>query len=175
MIVTDKFILNKKSDIVLPEEREEIFSKLEKAMSLYDTAVGLAAVQIGIHKQAFVMKLLDGKILRVCNPVILESGSIRKDFNPHQMTKDMNVLVAEGCLSFPGKSFLVKRATYVLAKDDINGTYALEGKEAQMFQHEYDHLQGITLPDIGYKASSIGRNDPCKCGSGKKYKKCCLK
>jgi len=26
-----------------------------------------------------------------------------------------------------------------------------------------------------YKApKKIGRNDPCPCGSGKKYKKCCL-
>ncbi len=24
-------------------------------------------------------------------------------------------------------------------------------------------------------ASTIGRNDPCPCGSGKKYKFCCLK
>jgi uncharacterized protein YecA (UPF0149 family) len=24
-------------------------------------------------------------------------------------------------------------------------------------------------------AAKIGRNDPCPCGSGKKYKKCCLK
>jgi len=24
------------------------------------------------------------------------------------------------------------------------------------------------------KAGKIGRNDPCPCGSGKKYKKCCL-
>ncbi|MGD9164120.1 MAG: SEC-C metal-binding domain-containing protein, partial [Chromatiales bacterium] len=23
-------------------------------------------------------------------------------------------------------------------------------------------------------ASKVGRNDPCPCGSGKKYKKCCL-
>ena len=23
------------------------------------------------------------------------------------------------------------------------------------------------------KAKKIGRNDPCPCGSGKKYKKCC--
>ncbi|MDT8324176.1 MAG: SEC-C metal-binding domain-containing protein, partial [Bacteroidota bacterium] len=23
-------------------------------------------------------------------------------------------------------------------------------------------------------ANSVGRNDPCPCGSGKKYKKCCL-
>ncbi|MED3732402.1 SEC-C metal-binding domain-containing protein, partial [Geobacillus stearothermophilus] len=22
---------------------------------------------------------------------------------------------------------------------------------------------------------AIGRNDPCPCGSGKKYKKCCMK
>jgi uncharacterized protein len=24
------------------------------------------------------------------------------------------------------------------------------------------------------RPTKIGRNDPCKCGSGKKYKKCCL-
>ncbi|HHX32016.1 MAG TPA: SEC-C domain-containing protein, partial [Bacteroidales bacterium] len=24
------------------------------------------------------------------------------------------------------------------------------------------------------KKEKIGRNDPCPCGSGKKYKKCCL-
>lgn len=26
----------------------------------------------------------------------------------------------------------------------------------------------------GGKSQKIGRNDPCPCGSGKKYKKCCL-
>jgi SEC-C motif-containing protein len=25
----------------------------------------------------------------------------------------------------------------------------------------------------GAKAPKVGRNDPCSCGSGKKYKKCC--
>jgi preprotein translocase subunit SecA len=25
------------------------------------------------------------------------------------------------------------------------------------------------------KSDKIGRNDPCPCGSGKKYKKCCMK
>jgi len=174
MIITDKSILNKPSEIVLPEEREDIFKKLEDRLSWYRYAVGLSAVQIGIHKQAFVAKLLNGKILRVCNPVILEAGCIRKDYHPVGMEKDATILVTEGCLSFPGKSFLVKRADYVLVRDDIGGTYSLEGKDAQVFQHEYDHLHGVTLPDIGYKASSIGRNDPCLCGSGKKYKKCCL-
>jgi len=34
---------------------------------------------------------------------------------------------------------------------------------------------GITLikADSDIKSSAIGRNDPCPCGSGKKYKKCC--
>jgi uncharacterized protein YecA (UPF0149 family) len=27
---------------------------------------------------------------------------------------------------------------------------------------------------IVYSEPKIGRNDPCYCGSGKKYKKCCL-
>ena len=27
--------------------------------------------------------------------------------------------------------------------------------------------------DKGFPGAGIGRNDPCPCGSGKKYKKCC--
>ena len=27
----------------------------------------------------------------------------------------------------------------------------------------------------GRKKHKIGRNDPCHCGSGKKYKRCCIK
>ena len=55
-------------------------------------------------------------------------------------------------------------------------------------QHEIDHLNGICLPwkDGVEEITSLpnidksviqktGRNDPCPCGSGKKYKKCCLK
>ena len=28
-------------------------------------------------------------------------------------------------------------------------------------------------PEAVFPARSVGRNDPCPCGSGKKYKKCC--
>ena len=54
-------------------------------------------------------------------------------------------------------------------------------------QHEIDHLNGIVLPykegaeEIPYEqegvrreSPKVGRNDPCPCGSGKKYKKCCI-
>jgi tetratricopeptide (TPR) repeat protein len=35
-----------------------------------------------------------------------------------------------------------------------------------------ERLEALIAPDGG--AGKIGRNDPCPCGSGKKYKKCCL-
>jgi uncharacterized protein YecA (UPF0149 family) len=28
--------------------------------------------------------------------------------------------------------------------------------------------------DVSPRPAKVGRNDPCPCGSGKKYKKCCL-
>jgi uncharacterized protein YecA (UPF0149 family) len=32
---------------------------------------------------------------------------------------------------------------------------------------------GLTPPPSFASARKIGRNDPCPCGSGKKYKRCC--
>jgi hypothetical protein len=32
---------------------------------------------------------------------------------------------------------------------------------------------GLRIPPIVKKTKDIGRNDPCPCGSGRKYKKCC--
>jgi uncharacterized protein len=39
----------------------------------------------------------------------------------------------------------------------------------------YDPKQGgsIARPGMHGSPGKIGRNDPCPCGSGKKYKKCC--
>ncbi len=39
-------------------------------------------------------------------------------------------------------------------------------------RYEKPHL--MPLPRGGGKSRKVGRNDPCPCGSGKKYKKCCL-
>jgi len=32
---------------------------------------------------------------------------------------------------------------------------------------------GLRVPPMVKKTADIGRNDPCPCGSGRKYKKCC--
>lgn len=38
----------------------------------------------------------------------------------------------------------------------------------------YAHCKKRHSPEKEFQVPTIGRNDPCPCGSGKKYKKCCL-
>ncbi|MCW9089383.1 MAG: YchJ family protein [Gammaproteobacteria bacterium] len=38
---------------------------------------------------------------------------------------------------------------------------------------QWFYVDGELLPPVA--AAKVGRNDPCPCGSGKKYKKCCGK
>jgi hypothetical protein len=46
----------------------------------------------------------------------------------------------------------------------------------ELFEQEKKLLKPIqTLPTKPGEKKKIGRNDPCPCGSGKKYKKCCGK
>ncbi len=41
------------------------------------------------------------------------------------------------------------------------------------------HVEGVAVterPDtVVHRADRVGRDDPCPCGSGKKFKKCCMK
>ena len=52
-------------------------------------------------------------------------------------------------------------------KDDDNQEYKDEYEEEAF---DYDSQQSIVREE-----PKVGRNDPCPCGSGKKYKKCCGK
>ena len=41
------------------------------------------------------------------------------------------------------------------------------------FRKEREGDLGVDAPEPRRNASKVGRNDPCPCGSGKKYKRCC--
>ena len=56
---------------------------------------------------------------------------------------------------------------------------AIEGTREEFLEtvrtgHNSHHLPPKQAPVV-HKAQKIGRNDPCFCGSGKKFKKCCGK
>jgi len=40
-------------------------------------------------------------------------------------------------------------------------------------EHEHAHDHGPPPEPVRRAEPKIGRNDPCRCGSGKKFKKCC--
>ena len=102
----------------------------------------------------------------------------------------------EGCLTWPGKVVEAERYLGVSVKyQDLDGNNVFHSAtdfEAAVWQHEINHLLGIREIVINPKNgriygqslenggtivndSKVGRNDPCSCCSGKKYKKCCGK
>lgn len=48
-------------------------------------------------------------------------------------------------------------------------------RQQKTYNVSYSHNDGDGKPQPIRKQKKIGRNDPCPCGSGKKYKKCCGK
>ena len=97
---------------------------------------GLAANQIGLLKRVFAIQL-DGQV-----PYCM--------FNPEIVSHvDTSVENEEGCLSFPNLWIKVKRHSSLNAKYfDRNGKECiieLTGMDAVCFQHELDHLNGITF------------------------------
>ena len=47
------------------------------------------------------------------------------------------------------------------------------GGEMQEASSRRQGEAAVTVKPIVREAAKVGRNDPCPCGSGKKYKKCC--
>jgi peptide deformylase len=150
----------------------QIFEKLSATLEAHPNGLGLSAIQIGIPRRAFVMRypLPNGerKEVRFRNPRIVNARGLIK-------------YKGEGCLSFPDKYVNTVRYKYVQVCDDINGMTEWHDILAVVMQHEIEHCDGDyflnhrVAETVRNTEPKLGRNDPCKCGSGKKYKKCCLK
>ena len=60
---------------------------------------------------------------------------------------------------------------------ELDGVVRQLGERSAFLRHEgrLYYVDGSPLRPAAYRreAPKVGRNDPCPCGSGKKYKKCC--
>lgn len=144
-------------------EANDIIARLEEALSGKNgeyLGLGLSANQIGILKRVCIVRYKNAKI-DLANPTIripTEHPSCKIDYE------------LEGCLSFPGKEVMVPRYNQILLRaDNFQGEIRLSGLWARIVLHEIQHLGGSGIWDT----TIVERNDPCPCGSGKKYKKCC--
>ena len=193
-ITQDINILKKVSEpIASVTEALKLIDVLEQTLSYVDNGIGLAAIQIGIPKRVAVLKaeyFKDKKPFYLINAKLVEGD-------------DKFTFFSEGCLSFPGLFLNTSRYQQITIENDrIVGDkfetykevfYYPINKEDEIYfggnklvciavQHELDHFDGKVLPEFGMKnipfvndKAKVGRNDPCFCGSGKKYKRCCLK
>ena len=106
----------------------------------YAKGVGLAAPQIGVNKRISVVDVSSNKSEKLVfiNPEILKSQGQEK--------------FQEGCLSVPGASETVVRASFVKVKalDREGKPFEMEatGLLAECLQHEIDHLNGKLFIDL---------------------------
>ena len=134
-------------DMILYKEskRVEVFDEHLKQMveDMFETmykynGVGLAAPQIGILKRVLVIDTgEEGEKLEMINPTITKL--------------EKEVILSEGCLSFPNVFGNVRRYNYTeaeyMTKDGEKKTIKAEGLLAQAIQHEIDHLNGVLFID----------------------------
>ena len=184
----DNPVIQKKLRKVSVDEGLKIAEELLNILSERKDGVGLAANQVGYDASVAVVNVREPLIL--INPVIKEQWD--------------EVPYYEGCLSFPKKGVHTKRYKSVIIhteqeesdwyfsgaeiSNEAKGTWEEDGKiqdqelrllESVCIQHEIDHLNGMRILDRVVDTTirvekKLGRNEPCYCGSGKKYKKCCI-
>ena len=187
----DNPVINKKLKEVSLEEGNKIATELLQILTERKDGIGLAANQVGINASVAVVNVREPIIL--INPVIKEQwdevpfyeGCLSFKGKGIQTKRYKNIVITteqeEGELYFSGATHIDTEnaeglwETKKLKKEDSE----LRLLEAVCIQHEIDHLNGMTIMDrqmitTVVNEHKIGRNDPCSCGSGKKYKKCCI-
>ena len=168
----DNPLIQKKLRRVSVEEGYEIATKLFQVLNKKGDGIGLAANQVGIDASVAVVNVKE--------PIVL--------VNPEIVSKEEEIRYYEGCLSYPKKGCHTKRYKTIEVKVDNmesnmsfgGGDTDLDLLESVCVQHEIDHLNGMRILDRAMELTirrdkpKIGRNEPCPCGSEKKYKKCCI-
>ncbi|HJX50462.1 MAG TPA: SEC-C metal-binding domain-containing protein [Candidatus Nanoarchaeia archaeon] len=83
-------------------------------------------------------------------------------------------------------SFYLEEMANLFRTQDFDDVTIRNKHEIVQFMGEKAESLGVHIPELiqmpklqlsksQFKARKLGRNEPCHCGSGKKYKKCCLK
>jgi len=185
----DNPLIQKKLRRVTVEEGYKIATELFEILNKRKDGIGLAANQVGIDAAVAVVNVREPIVL--INPEIVSreteipyyegclsfpgKGCHTKRYETIEVKSD-NV---DGTMVFSG----------VDTGEEAKGTWEdgqqkqnreLRTLEAVCVQHEIDHLNGMRILDRAQELTirrterKIGRNEPCPCGSGKKYKKCCI-
>lgn len=123
------------------------FVKKMTDLMLENKGIGLAAPQAGVPLRLFIISLDQTRqgVKVFINPTVTPLGELEP--------------MEEGCLSIPGVHTNVRRYTRCrVTATDLNGkefTEEAQGLYARALQHEYDHIEGMTIADRMGSAAKI--------------------
>ena len=182
-------IINKKLREVSVEEGLSIATELFQILNQRGDGIGLAANQVGIDAQVAVVNVREPLVL--INPKILSKeveipfyeGCLSYPGKGVNTKRYRDVVVSteqsESDWYFSGAQAPTDGKGSWEKEQSKNEDAQLRTLESVCVQHEIDHLNGVICMDRKrettiVKDKKVGRNEPCPCGSGKKYKRCCL-
>ena len=182
-------VINKKLKEVSIDEGLSIAKDLFNVLNERKDGIGLAANQVGIDASVAVVNvrepiiLINPKIIEVWDKIPYYEGCLSYPKKGVQTERYKNIIIKteqdESNWYFSGEE----------NPSDGKGSWEdsqrkkedaeLRLLETVCVQHEIDHLNGIVCMDRQMvttivNKNKINRNDPCHCGSGRKYKKCCM-
>jgi len=182
-------LIHKKLREVSVEEGMEIATELFQILNKRGDGIGLAANQVGIDAQVAVVNVREPLVL--INPKIISKeveipyheGCLSYPNKRVNTKRYRDVIISteqsESDWYFSGAQ-VPKDGKGSWEKEQSNNENAqLRVLESVCVQHEIDHLNGVVCMDRKVNITIVkdkkpGRNEPCPCGSGKKYKKCCI-
>ena len=182
--------INKKLKEVTIDEGLKIAEELFRILNKRKDGIGLAANQVGIDASVAVVNvrepiiLINPKIIQQWGDVPYYEGCLSFPKKSVQTKRFKNVIMTteqeDGKLYFSGESNPIDGKGSWEKQEQNENDAEIRLLESICVQHEIDHLNGIVCMDrridltVRREEVKIGRNDPCHCGSGKKYKKCCM-
>ena len=182
-------LIHKKLREVSVEEGMEIATELFQILNKRGDGIGLAANQVGIDAQVAVVNVREPLVLN--NPKIISKeveipyheGCLSYPGKRVNTKRYRDVIIStkqsESDWYFSGAQVPTDGKGSWEKEQSNNKDAELRVLESVCVQHEIDHLNGVVCMDRKVnttivKDKKIGRNEPCLCGSGKKYKKCCI-
>ena len=182
-------LIQKRLREVSVEEGMAIATELFQILNKRGDGIGLAANQVGIDAQVAVVNVREPLVL--INPKIVSKeveipyyeGCLSYPGKGVNTKRYRDVVISteqsEADWYFSGAEENSEGKS-VWDKGQMKQNAEMRTLESVCVQHEIDHLNGIRCLDRGLDLTfkrekpKIGRNEPCHCGSGKKYKRCCL-
>jgi len=185
----DNPLIHKKLREVSVEEGNIIATELFQILNKRGDGIGLAANQVGIDAQVAVVNVREPLVL--INPKIISKeveipyheGCLSYPGKRVNTKRYRDVIIStkqsESDWYFSGAQVPTDGKGSWEKEQSNNKDAELRVLESVCVQHEIDHLNGVVCMDRKVnttivKDKKIGRNEPCLCGSGKKYKKCCI-